>query len=228
MTDLREQDLNAQVMQPAEYQRLVENIRNRGALESLPYCAQPPGQDYVNDVSGHHRVRAAFEAGMSDVWAMVDTSALTRSQTTAKRSPTTSSSVGLDEAVLRQLLDRVINVDDLLETGLPERFMPSPPSDAVAILTPAADFDWRTISFAFLPHQLTDFDALIARLDGRQDLVAVAPLDVYDSFVKALGGFQRVRKVTSAGTAIALLTRMALDYVAAQEVKPDEPTPGDA
>lgn len=214
-TDLREQDLNAQVMQPAEFERLVENIGNRGALESLPYCAQPPGQDDIEIISGHHRVRAAVQAGVEPFWVMVDTSPLTRSQITAKQIAHNQLVGRSDERIIRQMLEHIENVDDLLETGLPQDFMPALPPDATAILTPHAEFDWRTVSLTFLPHQLDDFTALVATLDGTQDLVGVAPIETFEPFARALSRYQRIKKILSVGTALALLTRIALE-----EVKP--------
>ncbi len=214
-SDLHEQDLNAQVMQPAEFERLVENIRTRGALESIPYAAQPPGQRYAEIVSGHHRVRAAIVAGISEGWVMVDTSPLTRSQITAKQIAHNQLVGRSDEAILRQLLERIDNVDDLLETGLQADMLPGPDIDHTALNTPHADFEWRTVTLTFLPHQMDSFTELVARLDGQQDMVGVAPVELFDAFARALMAFQRFKDVRSVGTAVAILTRMALEAVAA-------------
>jgi ParB-like chromosome segregation protein Spo0J len=77
--DLREQDVNAHYMSPKTFDRLVENIKLRGALESMPYCAQPGGEGLIEIVSGHHRVRAAKVAGLTWVAILLDVSKMTRS-----------------------------------------------------------------------------------------------------------------------------------------------------
>jgi hypothetical protein len=44
VVNLKEQDLNAQVMEPRKFDALTQNIKLRGMLESLPYCSQPNGE----------------------------------------------------------------------------------------------------------------------------------------------------------------------------------------
>ncbi|HEU5032745.1 MAG TPA: ParB/Srx family N-terminal domain-containing protein, partial [Spirillospora sp.] len=58
-TVLREQDVNAQTMSPRHFDRLTENIRGRGMIESLPYVYWPDEEGVPEIVSGHHRCRAA-------------------------------------------------------------------------------------------------------------------------------------------------------------------------
>ena len=89
--DLKEQDLNAQVMSPRTFERLAGNVKHRGALESLPYCWQPPGSDQVEIISGHHRVRAARAVGIETIAALVDTSDMTRGEIVAKQLSTAHS-----------------------------------------------------------------------------------------------------------------------------------------
>ena len=64
ISELREQDVNAQQMSSRDFDRLTENIRIRGQVESLPYCHQPNGEGTIEIISGHHRVRAARKAGV--------------------------------------------------------------------------------------------------------------------------------------------------------------------
>lgn len=213
IADLKEADVNAQVMAPKDFDRLTENIRTRGQMESLPYVAQPPGSDELRIVSGHHRTRAAGAAGLTRIPILVDTSALTRSQITAKQIAH-NQLVGLsDEAIIRELLKELESVDDFLETGLPEEFLPGVATDSPPILMPHADFDWRTMSFVFLPHQLDDFRRLLDTLDGQQEIVAVAPRETFEAFARAVSQFQRIKEIRSAGTAVALLTELALEKI---------------
>src|SRR5438552_334118 len=63
--DLREQDINANVMPVGMFNALVANMRKNGALESLPLCATRVATPHLIEiVSGHHRVRAAVQAGI--------------------------------------------------------------------------------------------------------------------------------------------------------------------
>ena len=80
---LREQDLNARVMPPEQFETLVTNIRRRGIPESVPYCVLRGSQ--IRIVSGHHRVRAAKEAGIKEAVILLDTRDLPRSLEVAKQ-----------------------------------------------------------------------------------------------------------------------------------------------
>ena len=84
VADVREQDINARIMKPEMMKQLTDNIRKRGQLESLPYCALT---DKIEIISGHHRFRAAREAGMKEVIVILDISGLNRSQIAAKQIP---------------------------------------------------------------------------------------------------------------------------------------------
>ena len=46
-----------------EMQRqLTDNIKKRGQLESLPFCALTQNETRIEIISGHHRIRSAKEA----------------------------------------------------------------------------------------------------------------------------------------------------------------------
>jgi len=221
ITDLREQEINAQVMAPREFERLTENIRQRGALESLPYVAQPGGEGPLQIVSGHHRTRAARLAGLEEIPVIVDTSKMTRSQIVAKQIAHNALVGHPDEAILRELAKQMDAVDDLLASGLPDDFLPVQTDTSAVLGQPHAAFDWRNVTFTFLPHQLEEFQTLIDRIEGSQDLVGVAPIESYEPFAEAVGRYQRIRDVRSIGTTIGLLTRVASDQVAIQDGKDD-------
>jgi len=208
--DLQEQDINAQVMHPKEFEQLVSNIKDRGALESLPYCAQPGGEGKVEIVSGHHRMRAARQAGMDTIPVLVDTSALTRSEVVSKQIAHNALVGQSDEKILRQMISEIDNPDDLLRTGLDADMMPLPQmKDDTDLATPQAAFEWRTVAFTFLPHQLDNFKELLDQIDGRQDLIGAAPLELFPEFAREVAKFSRVKEVRAVGTAIYMLTKLA-------------------
>ena len=62
LTSLREQDINARIMKNEMQKQLTDNIRKRGQLESLPFCALVDGK--IEIISGHHRIRSAKDSGV--------------------------------------------------------------------------------------------------------------------------------------------------------------------
>ncbi|HUY98597.1 MAG TPA: ParB N-terminal domain-containing protein [Verrucomicrobiae bacterium] len=213
ITALREQDVNARTMNAATFERLVANIRRRGELESLPYCARVNGK--VEIVSGHHRVRAARAAGLTEITVLIDESGLSRSAVTAKQLAHNALAGEDDQEVLRRLLADITDADDLLETGLP---IPTPDDASLIppLLQPHVDLSWRTVTLLFLPDQYEDFTALLKTIDGRPDLVGAVPGDQFDAFLQAAAAFARHRNVRNLGTTIALLTACAQTALAAE------------
>lgn len=62
---IREQDINARIMKNEMQRQLTDNIKKRGQLESLPFCALTEGGNRIEIISGHHRIRSGKDAGVS-------------------------------------------------------------------------------------------------------------------------------------------------------------------
>lgn len=206
---LREQDINAQVMQPRHFDRLTENIRLRGQLESLPYCHQPGGQGPIEIISGHHRVRAARAAGITHIPAIVDTREMRRSEIIAKQIAHNELHGEPDRDVLAQLVAMIDNVDDLLATGLPEDQLPTVDPDDTRLQIPHGEFDWRMVTLTFLPHQMEEFRDVVKVIDSATDVVGAAPLELFEPFAAAVHAFGRCKDVRNFTTMIVLLTDIA-------------------
>jgi hypothetical protein len=222
IADLREQQVNAQVMQPSEFARLTENIKDRRSLESLPYCVQPkftltpeegaPGP--IEIVSGHHRVRAARAAGMTWVPILCDRKPISRSRIISKQLAHNALVGQADPSVIAMLVSQMTSVEDMLASGLREDALPTPEKHQVTLFTPHAEYRWKTVHFAFLPHQAENMDALVKQLKGGPDtVICVACQDQFEAFLKAVASYARGKKILSAGTAVAVLTEIALREV---------------
>lgn len=195
-------------MEPEAFNQLVANIKRRGGLESLPYCATT--ERGVEIVSGHHRVRAAKAAGLKQVPLLLDTSGLSRSAIVAKQLAHNNINGFDDKDVLRRLVKHITEVDDLLEAYLPKDLNVEPqPVDLDKLLAPRVTFDWKTVTLAFLPHQFTAFKEFADLLVGTQDLLGVAPLPYWQEFTKAMSQYSRIKGVVSIATVVAILTGVA-------------------
>ncbi|MER5697815.1 ParB/RepB/Spo0J family partition protein [Streptomyces mirabilis] len=226
VTTLREQDINAQVMQPRHFERLTGNIRKRGALESLPYCHQPGLQGPIEVISGHHRSRAARAAGLGRIPVIVDARQMRRSEVIAKQIAHNELHGDPDKDVLAQLVSMIDNVDDLIATGLDEDQLPTVEPDDTKLAIPHGEFDWRAATLMFLPHQMEDFKEAVTAIANGTDLVGVAPVEMFEQFAAAVYAFGRCKEVRNFTTMIALLTDIARREVeehAKQAAEQDEP-----
>jgi hypothetical protein len=214
LSSLREQDVNARMMATKEYGQLVNNIRQRGGLESVPYCVVPDGSSTVEVVSGHHRIRAAREAGLKKAPVIVDESGLNRSQIISKQLAH-NRLVGFDDQeTLLKLFNLMDSPEDLLSSGLADDLLDIPEVSLDPLLAPHMDLNWKSVSFAFLPHQVDNLNKLVDSIPA-SDMVAVGDIDQFDNFMKAVVGYGRLKNIRNAGIAIAILTDMALKQLEA-------------
>ena len=217
---VREQPVNDIIFDPYRFDRLTENIREREAMESIP-LVYDDGSGNLATVSGHHRLRAATAAGLTEAWVLVETRKMTPGELASKQIAHNQLVGKSDPEILAELLKVVAaNVDDLLRTGLTAEELPQVGSITMALGQPVADFDFRTITFTFLPHQLDGFERIIDRIPP-SDLVGVATMKQYDAFTKAVASFIRIKNVRHIGTVLSLLTKMAEQAVAEHEEEPD-------
>jgi len=221
LMSLREQDVNARLMPTKEYGQLVNNIRQRGGLESVPYCVLPKDSKTVEVVSGHHRIRAAREAGIKKAPIIVDESGLNRSQIISKQL-SHNRLVGFDDQeTLQKLFDMMVTPEDVLASGLADDLLEIPEVSLDPLLAPHMDLDWKTVSFAFLPHQVENLKQLVDEIPA-SDMVAVGNVEQFDEFMKAVVGYGRLKNIRNAGIAIAILTQIAMAELDKAELEAEE------
>jgi hypothetical protein len=220
---LREQDVNARIMDGGEYGQMVSNIRKSGYLESVPLCATAPDDtSKLEIVSGHHRIRAAREAGLKEVPILLDSSGLSRTEIVAKQLAH-NRLVGRDDPeLLRQLFELLDTPELMLESGLANDLLDIPEVDLDQLLAPRLEMDWKVITFTFLPHQFDDMQGLLDAIPAT-DLLLAGSLDQFSEFMKATIQYARIKNVRNAGLAIASLTAIAL-----KEIEESQPGGSDA
>lgn len=207
LDSMREQDLNARVMDNETFNKLVSNISKRGTLEQLPYCVLT--DKGIEIVSGHHRCKAARVAGMESVHVLLDRSGLTRSNIVAKQLAHNAIEGTDDRDVLFKLAALITDVDDMLESAINEEFFQQAEEQASKMTVPAVDFEWKTVQFTFLPHQMEDIAHLCDEIT-KADFEGVADYNQFDRFVEALQGTSKFADIRNVGAAVHLMTEKAL------------------
>jgi hypothetical protein len=207
ISDLREQDINARVMKTEMQKQLTDNIKKRGQLESLPFCALMDGR--VEIVSGHHRIRSAKDSGiLTEIYVILDTSGLRRSQVAAKQLAHNAIAGFDDQSTLKEIAKLISDVDDMLESFIGKDVLGEPTAELEKLLSPKIEFEWKNLTFTFLPHQLRDFERLITVLQSiSPDLIGVAPIEVHKPFMEAITKYQQFANVKNTGAAIYAMIR---------------------
>lgn len=208
INELREQDINARIMEDAKFKQLVNNIRKRGMVESLPFCAYTTKG--IEIVSGHHRTKASREAGIKMLPVLLDMSGLNRSRIAAKQLAHNAISGIDDQNTLREIAKIITDVDDMLESAIDKDIFKEQRAEIERLATPAVEIDWKTVQFTFLPHQVKDLQKLVEKTQG-VDVEGVASLAQFKPFVEALEMTQKFENVKAVGTAIHFMTKAALE-----------------
>lgn len=182
-TELREQDINARVMDDDLFNQLVENIKKRGELEQLPYCALT--SKGVEIVSGHHRVKAANVAGLEEIAVLLDTTNLSRSSIAAKQLAHNAIEGTDDPKVLKAIAALITDVDDMLEFAIDPKIFDDIEKNNVSLPSLDAKFEWNTVQFTFLDEQFEDLKKLCENVQP-SDFMGVADKACFDEFAEAL------------------------------------------
>ena len=180
---LKEQDVNARVMDKKKFQRLTANIKNDNRLESLPFCVQR--NDRIEIVSGHHRVRASRMANVEEVFIILETKELTDSEIKSKQISHNSLNGIDDPYTLKKLWDAIEDIDAKIASGIdPNDYEWDIPNGTIDMEALQLKMDFKTMSFIFLPHQLDGFIDTMGMLE--KDMVGVIADEKYDKVVETL------------------------------------------
>ena len=95
------------------------------------------------------------------------------------------------------------DVDDMIESFVGKEIMEEPLEQYDKMLSPAVQFDFKNVTFTFLPHQVKDMDALVKDLESKApDIVGVASYEQCKGFVETLSKYQKFTDIRNVGAAI--------------------------
>jgi len=198
---VKEQDINARIMKKEMQDQLTANIKKRGQLESLPLLVK--NGDTLEIISGHHRIKSARAAGLKEIIAIIDVSGLSRSKIASKQLAHNAISGFDDPSTLRELCKMLDDVDDMIESFISKEILEEPMEQYDKLISPAVQFDFKNITFSFLPHQIKDMDVLVKNLEhNASEIIGVAPYESCKKFVDALNRYQKFSDIRNVGAAI--------------------------
>ena len=207
LSDIREQDINARIMKTEMQKQLTDNIKKRGQLESLPFCALI--DERIEVISGHHRVRSAKDSGVIDyIFVILDVSGLRRSQVAAKQLAHNAISGFDDQSTLKEIAKMIDDVDDMLESYIGKDIIGEPMAELEKLLSPKVEFDWKNVTFTFLPHQVKDLEKLVSVLQSLSpDFLGIADIEQHEGFIEAITKYQQFANVKNTGAAIHAMVK---------------------
>lgn len=214
---IREQDLNARSMPKATFDQLVQNIKDAGAPESVPLCNERP-DGTIELISGHHRLRAARQAGQAHMLVLVYRN-LSKSKVRAKQLAHNSISGKDDPAILRRLWAEIEEATARFEAHIDPRIFDDMPKP-VAFTPVDVDLNRnpKLVWFLFLPVQAGDIAAMVDRLTGGEpDTLYLARREDFDAWKDALARVRTECEIVAVPTAVAMMARLAVEALDARK-----------
>jgi hypothetical protein len=102
-------------------------------------------------------------------------------------------------------------VDALLESAV-DRNELEKMSAPTRVPDVAVDYDWKTVTFAFLPKHVRDLEALCDNLEG-SDRVMTAEIESHGKLVKAMRELGRTDKIRSLGAIVYRMVEIVNKYL---------------
>lgn len=223
---LREQDVNARIMGPDKFQRLVANIKSEGGLyESLPLCAVIPDQpDYFQILSGHHRTRAARSAGETEIFVIVVERELTDDEITAKQLAHNALAGEDDPDILARLFASIQSPDAKLESGLSDLDISIDvqpfPVDGMFV-----EYSFEAIYILWMSADLAKWEHLLEKLqpDARMYLADHEAFAQFSDQVKRIGKLQNIRNIAGIMVAMMKYAELGMQAEAAAQAEKEKP-----
>ena len=76
------------------------------------------------------------------------------------------------------------------------------------LLSPKVEFDWKNVTFTFLPHQLRDMEKLLTVLQSMSpDFLGIADIEQHEEFIETITKYQQFANVKNTGAAIHAMVK---------------------
>lgn len=219
--EIREQDINARTMPPEMFDRLVANIGKENRLESLPFTVKR--ENYFEMISGHHRLRAARTAGITEIMVLADTRDLDRSRVVAKQLAHNAIEGIDDQEVIKRLLEDIKRVDDLLESYIDKESLEKVKPETLNLDEIILELNSIIFTFAFLPSKFDKFQELAEKVPANSNYIGVCNKDIFEKFRDTLLKLGRTENIKSVGAVISRMTEIALEYIKHKETSEEIP-----
>jgi ParB-like chromosome segregation protein Spo0J len=213
LAELKLLEKNAHYMDPDEFTRLVNNIKNDGVLTSLPVV-------YRGTVlSGNHRTQAAIKAGLEEADVIEIVSELSEDEQKAIQLSHNAIKGKDDSNILRELYDSINSLDLKLYSGLTD--------DDFKI----TDVEVQTLSFvqptyedmviAFLPEEKALFIEALEKIGkkAKDRLIVAGRASDFDLVFRAVIDAKSKLNIINTAEALKTIAELALQKL---EEIPDE------
>ena len=208
--ECKHQRINARYMNVETMSNLVANLKRDKRLESVPLVYKNKKGEY-EIISGHHRIRAAIDAGIEKIVVMI-TKAKSKSEVVAKQLSHNALNGLDDEQILEQMYSGLDSLQAKYYSGLQDQL------EAIGFISlsyKAGEFQEFTI--AFMPEGVVEFDRVVKIVNelgiGRGTAVRLDVMANHAPFLKAIIDIKKAENIKSNDEALSRMIALALERI---------------
>jgi hypothetical protein len=204
LRELKGRDKNPHYMTAAKYNRLVDNLKRDKVLTSTPLI-------YRGEIlSGHHRVRAAIEAGIIQGFCIDILTELTEERKTSIQLSHNALVGDDDPSGLKELYED-LPLDEKLYSGLTDDIFKDEPVDIASLGAVAPRYE--EVKLRCLPDEREVFHSLVKEVENAKvkPLTFVAHLSTFNELFDAIVGVKQQLNVHNTAMALKLVAKLATE-----------------
>lgn len=215
----REQDKNAQVMDKQTFDRLKQNIEGDAALESLPFGhvkANEAGNMEFHIISGHHRIRAARSANVTEIVVIASNGELSNDEIKAKQLAHNALSGESDKQLLKEIYESIDDIDSKIASGIRDTDFDAEKYRTVSTDDISIDFDYKMLKVFFLSSQMDKFDEVVENILA-DDSVVIADLDKFEAMAETIRKVSKHEDIRALPSIFEKMCNIVLEYYGEEE-----------
>lgn len=199
-------------MEPAQFRRLVENVKTDGKLTSTVLAYQLEDGS-LEILSGHHRTEAAIAAGLNEVDVEVITTPLSEERKYAIQLSHNAISGQDNPSILAKMWEQ-LDLDSKKYSGLTDDDILNFQDIKIDGIG-AASLRYQEVSLMFLPPDKAELDRALERLKGRKPpTIHAAHIEAFDVFFEAIVKTKHTLAITNSAIALLSMAELALERLA--------------
>ena len=196
------------------FNRLVENIRADNRLESFPFVAQTDRGYEI--VSGHHRVRASIDAGITEIYCIVDITGMNRDKIASKQLSHNSISGEDNDELVKRIFNSIADAEEKLKAYISANFEKEVASASAKEIT--FDERYRMVTLLFTEQDVEIINKALDEMSASDD-VYINELRIFEDLKKAIKIGSKSFNIRATNTLMVYLMQAVYDKLG---IAPDD------
>lgn len=216
---LKRREVNARYMEPAQFERLVDNVRTDGKLTSTVLCFKHEDGE-LEILSGHHRSAAAIEVGLDEIDVEVILTPLSEERRIAIQI-SHNSITGQDNPSILGSMYENLDLSAKKFSGLTDESLKGFDSLKLEGLG-AASIKYQQLVLLFLPEELEVFEEALKEFEKPTNPphIHTAHIGTFNALFDTIVKTKEEQSVFNSAVALSVMAQLAFERL--EQIKEEE------